>query len=144
MLFAAGHLLVDTLYDARYAPAGHMLEIISIGLFEVRFAVAGQCFVALGKPKLLVPIIGLQTLALYGLMPLMFYSYGLDGALWIAGGSVLFTLPVTLYLKIEHGLFDTLTELRALPWLFCGLALGWLSSQVAANLGWPASHLGGR
>lgn len=138
ILFSAGHLLVDALYDHRYAAAGHMLEILCIALFEVRYSVAGQCFVALGKPKLLIPIIGIQVIALYGLMPIAFSWHGLDGALWIAGGSVLFTLPMTFYLKIKFGLFDIWRELRVLPWLAVGLTLGWAVIQVASKMGWFA------
>jgi len=135
LLFSAGHLIVEILYDDRYASTGRMLEILCIGLFEVRFSLAGQCFVALGKPKLLVPIIGLQVSALYILMPLAFAWRGLDGALWIAGGSVLFTLPLTIYFKIKYDLFDLARELKALPWLACGLALGWIVNRTVAATG---------
>jgi O-antigen/teichoic acid export membrane protein len=138
LLFCAGHLLVHVLYDPRYFPAGGMLEILCIALFEVRYSVAGQCIMALGKPKLLIPIISIQVLAIYGLMPLAFTWYGLDGALWVAGGSVLLTLPVTFYLKVKLGLFDARRELQALPWLAGGLALGWAANQIARIAGWPA------
>lgn len=138
ILFFSGHFLIHILYDQRYFPAGDMLEILCIALFEVRFTVAGQCFMALGRPKLLIPIIGIQVLALYGLMPVAFALYGLNGALWIAGGSVLFTLPMTLYLKIKLDLFDAKQELRALPWLVYGLALGWVVNQIASKMGWSA------
>lgn len=138
VLFSAGHLLVHILYDHRYFPAGHMLEILCITLFEVRYSVAAQCFMALGKPKLFIPIIGIQVMALYGLMPLAFVWYGLDGALWVAGGSVLFTIPITLYLKVKLGLFDATRELWALPWLACGLALGWTINQATRMIGWPS------
>lgn len=123
-LFSAGHLIVELLYDDRYLAAGWMLQILSIALFEVRFSVAGQCFMALGKPKLLVPIIAIQVLALYLGLPLAFNLYGIEGAIWMAGGSVLFTLPMTLYLKIKLNLFDIKRELLALPWLAAGLLVG--------------------
>jgi O-antigen/teichoic acid export membrane protein len=135
LLFTSGHLIVDILYDDRYATAGPMLEILCIGLFEIRFSLAGQCFVALGKPRLLVPIIGLQLVSLYLLLPLAYSLYGLNGALWIAGGSVLFTLPLTVYFKIKNDLFDLSRELRALPWLPCGMAIGWLLTYIASAVG---------
>lgn len=136
VLFFAGHLLVRILYDPRYYPAGHMLEILSISLFELRYSVAGECFMALGKPQLLVPIIAIQAVALYALMPLAFAWGGFDGALWVIGGSVLLTLPVTFYFKIKLGLFDGARELRTLPWLLYGLALGWAIDRVARFSGW--------
>jgi O-antigen/teichoic acid export membrane protein len=138
VLFFAGHLLIHILYDHRYYPAGHMLEILSIGLLELRYSVAGQCFMALGKPQLLVPIIAIQAATLYGLMPLAFSWWGLDGALWVIGGSVLMTLPLTFYFKIKLGLFDGMRELRTVPWLICGMALGWAVDRIARLGGWLA------
>lgn len=138
LLFSAGHLLIQFLYDDRYHAAGHMIEILCIGMFEVRFSLAGQCFMAMGMPKLLAPIILIRLVALFGLMPLAFNWWGLDGALWIAGGSVLFTLPLTIYLKIKHGLFDLRRELTVLPLLGLGYVLGLTLVQAARLLGWSA------
>jgi O-antigen/teichoic acid export membrane protein len=137
VLFFSGHLVIDIFYDHRYVQAGHMLEILSIMLFEVRYWVAGQCYIALGKPKLLIPVLGIQVLAVYGLMPVAFAWYGLNGALWVAGGGVLLTLPMTFYLKIKLGLFDINKELRVLPWLLYGIVLGWVLNHVAFIIeGW--------
>jgi O-antigen/teichoic acid export membrane protein len=137
MLFYSGHLVINIFYDHRYFSAGHMLEILSIMFFETRYMVAGQCFMALGKPKLMVPIIVIQLLAIYGLMPIAFSLYGFDGALWVAGGGVLLTIPVTLYITYKLGLLDFNLEMRALPWLIIGLALGWVVNQVSLRIGWP-------
>lgn len=126
LLFAAGHLFIQALYDDRYLPAGHMFEVLSISLIEVRYSLLGQCFFALGKPSLVVPITVVRVIALYGLLPLAFALHGLEGALWVAGGSALLALPLTFYLKIRHGLFDMASELRVLPLLGAGYALGWL------------------
>jgi len=136
-LFLAGHQLVHILYDHRYYTAVDMLTILSILLFELRYAVAGQCFMALGKPKLMIPIIIIQVVVLYVGMPIAFALFGFSGALWVAGGSVLFTIPLTIHIKIKLGLFDAMQELRTLPWLACGLALGWAVNQLALITGWP-------
>jgi O-antigen/teichoic acid export membrane protein len=138
VLFFAGHLIINVLYDPRYYPAGHMIEILSIGLFELRYSVAGQCFMALGKPQLLLPIIAIQAVSICVLMPLAFAVWGFDGALWVAGGSVLLTLPLTLYFKFRLGLFDGRRELLTLPWLAVGLAIGWAISRVVVLTGWFA------
>lgn len=132
--FALGELLIQLLYDDRYLQAGHMIEILCIGLFEVRYTVANQCFMALGMPKLLSPIIALRLLALFGLMPLSFAWWGLDGALWIAGGSALFTLPVIFYFKIKHSLFDLKRELVVLPLIGIGFAVGYLVDLAVRHL----------
>ncbi len=137
LLFLAGHLLVRVLYDARYASVGHILEILSIALVEQRYSLAGQCFMALGRPKLLAPIIGIQAAALYVLMPLAFARHGFEGALWVAGCAVLLTIPVTITLKVRLQLFDLRRELATLPWLGAGLAIGLAVTQLAALIGWP-------
>lgn len=124
LLFTSGHWLIDFFYDARYREAGHMLTILSVGLFEIRYGLAGQCYMAMGKPKLLVLIVVCRVVALFGLMPLAFASYGLDGALWVAGTSVLFTLPITFFYKVQYQLFDWRRELMVLPMLAVGYGVG--------------------
>ncbi|MGA7750932.1 MAG: oligosaccharide flippase family protein, partial [Gallionella sp.] len=136
LLFFSGHVLIDSLYDKRYTASGDMLEILSIALFSMRYMAAGQCFLALGKPKLLIPVISIQALALYGLMPIAFAWHGLNGALWVVGGNLLFTLPMVFYLMIKLNLFDMKRELRVLPWLAYGLILGWAINRIASMIGW--------
>lgn len=137
-LFAAGDLLISFLYDDRYLGAGRMLEILSIGLLEVRYALAIQCFMALGMPKLMVPIILVRIFALFVLMPLAFYSWGLDGALWVIGASALLALPVTFRFKLLHGLLDLRRELAVLPLIAVGYAIGKAAEAAAAAFGLSA------
>jgi O-antigen/teichoic acid export membrane protein len=136
LLFSSGHHLIDFLYDDRYRAAGHMLEILSIGIFEVRYSLAGQCFMAMGLPRLLVPIMAVRLTALFGLLPVFFHVFGVEGAIWIAGGSVLFTLPVTFYFKLKHGLFDLRRELMVLPLLLVGYLFGLAINEICLELGW--------
>ena len=137
-LFVAGHLVVHILYDQRYFPAGDMLEILCIALFGIRYNLAHQCFMALGKPNLLIPIIVILVVVIFVGMPIAFTLFGLYGAVWAVGGSVLFTIPMTIYFKVKLGLLDIKQELRVLPWLVYGLALGWAVNQIARIIGWPA------
>ena len=134
LLFAAGHLVVDILYDDRYKSAGHMLEILSISLIEVRYSLVGQCFMAMGMPKLLSPAILVRLVALFTLLPLAYKTWGLDGALWVAASSAMFSLPVTFYLKVKYGLFDLRRELIVLPALGAGYVFGCLIDKLAIFL----------
>ena len=59
-----------------------------------------------------------------------FHFFGLDGAIWIAGGSVLFTLPVTFYFKLKYRLFDLRRELMVLPLLLVGYLSGLAINQI--------------
>jgi len=123
-LFTAGHLIITVLYDQRYQDAGHMLEILCVSLFEVRFWLAGQCFLALGQPKLLMPAVILKMLMIYGAMPLAFLHFGMEGALWAIALSTFITVPVTLWQKWRFELLDVRRELVVLPWLVVGGAAG--------------------
>ena len=135
LLFTSGHWLIDFFYDARYREAGHMLTILSVGLFEIRYGLAGQCYMAIGKPNLLSTIIVFRVVALFGLMPLAFTTYGLDGALWVAGTSALFTLPITFFYKIQYQLFDWRRELMVLPMLAAGYGVGLVVNWSVYSLG---------
>ena len=130
LIMSSGHLIIQVLYDSRYTSAGAMLDILGIALFEVRFGLANQCFIALGKPKLLAPTIILRIIALYGVMPLAYLWFGLNGSLWVVGGSALFSLPVTIYFKIKHGLFSLSKEIRVLPFGAVGYLLGMFIVQI--------------
>jgi O-antigen/teichoic acid export membrane protein len=131
LLFASGHLLIQLLYDERYVAAGHMLEILSIGLITARFSLDGQIYMALGKPRLLTPLLLIPVLALFGLMPLAFHTWGLNGAVWVVGVSTLLSVPITFYFRIQYNLFDLKRELMVLPMLVVGYLFGLIMNQVA-------------
>ncbi len=123
-LFTAGHLIIVMLYDQRYQDAGHMLEILCLSVFEVRFWLAYQCFLVLGRPNLLLPAILLKAAAIYIAMPLAYQKFGLEGALWAIACSTLVTIPVTLWLTWRHKLLDVWREVVVLPWLVAGYLAG--------------------
>lgn len=125
MLFAAGDLIVKFLYDDRYLQASHMLQVLSIGLFFTRFALDKDLFMAIAKPKLMVPTYVINIVVLFALVPIVFAKYGLSSALWLIGGGGLFALPLTLYLKIKYKIFNLSRELVFLPLIFLGYGLGW-------------------
>jgi O-antigen/teichoic acid export membrane protein len=133
LLMSSGHLLISLLYDHRYQAAGPMVEILCIGLFEVRYWLAGQCFIALGKPKLMVPGIVIRLIVIFCFLPVAFSLWGLKGALWVIGVNTLFSLPLTIFLKVKCGLWNIRRELMVLPLLPVGYFLGLLVSQM---IGW--------
>jgi len=122
--FSAGHLFIQALYDDRYLAAGPMFEVLQLSFIEVRYTLVFQCLLALGKTRPLVPVNLIRLIFLYGLMTLFFANFGIDGALWVICGSLLVTVPSILFLSIRHGLFDLASELRVLPCLPIGYALG--------------------
>lgn len=123
-LFFSGRGLITVLYDARYASAGPMLEILSLALFETRFGVTGQYYMARGTPQLLIPLIGSRLIPLYIVLPIIFRYYGFDGALWVIATNSFISIPLTYYFKKINGILDIKRELMVLPALPAGALIG--------------------
>lgn len=124
LLFFSGHVVIDLLYDGRYAAAGPMLDILSLALFEVRYGVTGQYYMARGTPKLLIPLIATRLFPLYVLLPIVFKFYGFNGALWVIATNSFFSIPLTYYFKKVNGILDIKRELMVLPALPAGALIG--------------------
>lgn len=127
LLYSAGHLIVHVLYNHRYDEAGYMLQILSISLFEIRFELVNSCMLALGKPRLLGPVISIQAAVIFILLPPVYRAYGIHAALWVITAAALCRMLATFVIKLSHGLFDLRRELLFLPLLplgyFSGVAL---------------------
>lgn len=120
LLFGSGYILIDILYDARYEDAGHMLQILALSMLGIRTKVAEQCFIAIGKPKLIVPVAGIQLLFLFfGLAP-AYNNFGLDAALLVIAFTYTMAMPVTWYFLKKHHVLNWKQELLPLPALFVG------------------------
>lgn len=130
LLFACGFLLIVSpliigwLYDARYAGAGHMLAILSLSLFTLRFTLAHQAWLALGLTKFQAMDNIIRFISLWALLPLLLIIGGAEYAMW---GVALYSLP-TLFLvvSVNRGLnlFDIRRELVVLPMLVVGAVFG--------------------
>ena len=124
LLFSSGHFVVDMLYDDRYRGAGPIFEILCISLVAVPYSLAGHCFIALGKPQLLVPTPVVQVFVLYVFLPVALLGFGLTAALWAVGSASVAAAPIITYLMIRQGLFDLSREFRFLPFGVAGYLMG--------------------
>lgn len=123
ILMVSGGELIGLLYDKRYEQAGWMLEILAVALLTIPFRVALLTFMALGKARLHAEIIAIRVLALFVLAPAGFHLFGLHGAVWGIAVSYFSVLPMIIFQKIRHGLFDLGKELLAPIALLAGLFL---------------------
>jgi O-antigen/teichoic acid export membrane protein len=130
VLMISGEPLIALLYDARYAQAGWMLEVVALALVTIPFRVATQCFVVLGAPQMMSQICVIRLVALGLLTPAAFQFFGLAGALWAIVLSYFAWLPTTIAFVIRHGLFDARRELPLLPALLAGMAAGHVLNYV--------------
>lgn len=119
-LYNAGFIIIDLLYDSRYQSAGQMIQILSISLLGSRTILAEQVYLALGKPKLTVPMNIIQLVVLFTLLVPSYHYYGMQGALHVIALTILLTLPLTWYFLRKFGLLNWKRELITLPVLLAG------------------------
>jgi len=127
LLFAAGQLVIDLLYDPRYSAAGGMLQILALSLFAIRYDLAHQIYLAVGIPRYLAVINVVRFVSLYALVPPLYYLAGTQAVIWGIALHALATLPFVYHFNAKLGLNDIRREwmvLVALPVGFlCGSVL---------------------
>lgn len=129
-IFATADTIVAILYDNRYVSVGWILQILSISLFEVRYRLASECFLAMGKPKLQSSLIFVNLVCLYGFGFAMYHLYGFKGLVWAVAGSSLFTIPLILFYLRKYQILDWGRELVVLPMIIVGYLVGMLSNTL--------------
>ena len=124
LLFAAGQLVIDLLYDARYSEAGGMLEVLALSLIMVRYGVANQTYLAVGIPRYQATINIVRCISLYLLVPVLYYVAGLQAAIWGIALHAFATLPLFFVFNARLGLNNLYRELMVLPMLPIGYLCG--------------------
>lgn len=133
-LFLAGRLVIDLLYDPRYAAAGPMLEVLSFSLFAVRYGGALQVYAAVGIPRYLTVINVVRCVSLYASVPLLYRVGGTPAAIWAIALHSLATVPLVYYFNSKLRLNDLRRELVVLPALALGLACGYAVNLLRDSL----------
>ena len=123
-LCGSGQLIVDLLYDHRYAQAGSMLQILSFGLFFTRYSLSGSVYVAIGKPQYLTVVQLLNIVSMLVLISVLHAFSGVFGAIWAIA---LYRIPssaAAMFFNARHGIHSTLFEISVLPVWPIGYLLG--------------------
>jgi len=128
-LFVSGSTIIEILYDERYQLAGYILEIISLKLIMLRYTLVGQCYIAMGKPRTMVPVIFLRALIMAAFLPVVFHAFGFDFTLWFVALGNLLTLPIVFYLQHKIQILDMWKEVYTLPFFMVGMLLGYIISM---------------
>lgn len=126
VLMVTGETLIRLLYDARYADAGWMLQLLAIALIAIPQRAALYYLLAHGQAFALSAVLAIRLVTSAIALPVGFHLFGLPGAL---GGLVLShfaPVPMIIYFSARSGLFDWRRELAALPVLGLGAAAGML------------------
>ena len=132
--YVTGEWIIHLLYDSRYHEAGHIMEILALLLVAVRYNLADQCFIVLGKPKYMTYLIAVRTTTMFLLLPWAYRHYQLTGAIWAVVASYFVSIPVTLYFKYKSHLLHIGRELLTLPILAVGAIAGEIFLKVIS--GW--------
>ena len=110
LLFGGAHLLIGTLYDARYADAGLMLQILSLGMIFSRYTLVQQVYLALGQTRYFVPLNVVRLVATFTLIPLGYHFGGFIGSLVAVSFRNLPSVLLTFYFNARHGLNNVRLE----------------------------------
>ncbi len=129
-LFAAGELIIDLLYDHRYASAGWMLRYLSFGLIFVRYGISQSAFLALGHPDRIAAISITKLLSLFCLVPVLYFSFGLGGAV---AGFAIHMLPASM-LILYFNRKDHLNSIRLEAAVLGAWMAGWLVGLGSVEL----------
>jgi len=124
LLFSMGGLIVTLLYDARYESAGWMLEVLSISIISIGFMLGDQLLLAYGKPKYASFMILLQVVSLYIFVPLMFYYYGLTGAIWAIALNPMLKIFISMIVMKRTCFLVFHREIMLLPLMPIGYLIG--------------------
>lgn len=137
-LAACGESLVHFLYDARYADAGWMLAIVAWTLPAQRYRITNQALMATGDSRGQFQLSLASVLATLACAGGGLYLGGLRGFLFGLVLAPLLASTVTLWRGVERGLIDWIEEVRWVPMVLPGYALGMVAAWVIDAL--PRIH----
>ena len=123
-LFFTANSIVNFLYDPRYELSGDYLQILCLFLMMERYKVAGNLFIAAGKPKIIFINNIIYAFSLFTLLPFSLIYFDIKVALLMIGISRHLPLIYLFKKKIENGYFNVLSEILLLKWLLLGGLIG--------------------
>ncbi len=131
LIVALGPLIINILYDQRYAEAGWILQILVLSVVGSTLSlVSMECLSALSITKVRMWVMLVRTLSLFIGLPLLYHYQGFYGAVWIVGINVWVSLPLTYFTLAKNSVFDFLKEIRMLPFVVVGYLVGILFMRL--------------
>lgn len=129
-LYAGGPAVISLLYDARYAEAAAIVQMLSFLLLFAKFNIFNTAYVVLGYPSYQAIINAGKLLSLMVGIPLGYVLFGTHGAICAVALHGLGVLPIYYVLNHRTGLNDFRLELG----LLAGWPLGYAIGLCAAGL----------
>lgn len=125
LLIALGPAIIDILYDARYSNAGWIMQILIFAIIgDTLSMVSMECLSALSITKVNMWVMLARTIGLFVGLPLFFNLYGFYGAVWVVAMNTWIALPLVYWTLAKNSVFSFFKEVRMLPVIGAGFALG--------------------
>jgi O-antigen/teichoic acid export membrane protein len=135
LLVAAGPVIVDVLYDQRYADAGVLLSVLSLGIWlQVLTTTYGCIHLADGKPQYVSAAMTVRTVLLFALAWPAFTHYGVIGVAAVVSASQIGALVVVAVGAARIGLTTFLSDLAMTAAVAAASLLMW--AACAAGAAW--------
>ncbi|MCU0671287.1 MAG: oligosaccharide flippase family protein [Myxococcota bacterium] len=134
-MIAGGAIAIDLLYDDRYADAGWMVQMLSVGAwFMVVDATIAPSLMALGQSQWMAAGNLAKLIGMAVLIPIGFHLFEFPGA--IGGYAMTEVLRYALSTTIAHrrNLSPLGQDLRATGMLIVGAAVGWFAGHGAGRV----------
>lgn len=122
VMASSGSLVIDLLYDDRYADAGWMLEILSLSIIFLGTTMAGVCLMALGNSKSIMVLTAVSSLFLFVSVPIAYSYFGLYGAVVAIALNAVVEIPIIIYLMKRYEIWSWFHELKMWPVFFVTFA----------------------
>ena len=124
-LMATGVFWVGILYDARYHEAGWMLQILSVSLIFNTITTQGlNCLTSIGITKTSAITDAIRTVVTIIGIPVMFYYFGLEGAVWVVALNACLGIPL-IYQRLQNEKLLVLNkEFFSIPFAMLGYYFG--------------------
>jgi O-antigen/teichoic acid export membrane protein len=138
-LAACGRTLIGLLYDARYAEAGWVLQVLALSAwFTALLNVNMAALLALGQSKWMAATSSAKTVAMVALIPLGAHLYGFHGAvLALAGAEALQCLVASAVVQRQR-LAPPFRDAPLTATVFAAAAAGSVAPRMLGMHGVPA------
>jgi O-antigen/teichoic acid export membrane protein len=143
-LCGGGQAAVDRLWDERYAAAGGITQLLSIGAwFGILEMTNGAAVLARGRVKWLAAGNAIKLAGMIVLIPVGFRLDGFRGAVLGLVASELIRYLVSAYALIRMGMRAGPQDLRLTLWVLATAWIGWQTALFGERAHWLAVVVAG-
>lgn len=131
-MIAGGAIAIDLLYDDRYADAGWMVQLLSVGAwFMVVDATIAPSLMALGQSQWMAAGNVAKLVGMVVLIPIGFKLFGFAGAVGGYAATEVLRYALSTTVAYRRGLAPFKQDLRATAMLVLGTSIGWVAGRGA-------------